>query len=927
MIGTGVSEPLPGSGVRNRWVAGALLGLGGLGLNLLFSISLSPGTDLLFGGVAYLVAAAAFGPGPGLIAAMIASVNTLWLWNQPYAWAIFSLEGLAVGYLVRHWNRRPLTADFLFWLVAGPLLFYLTYQLRLGMTGVLAAFMFAKLAFNGFVNALLAEGLLLVPRIRQSLGIMTAPRLRSALAVVLSLLAVVPALVLGVREGQREWRRSLNRAEDRAVLLASSYASKLEQYTLLHAHAVRSVAEAARWRGEWNADRLQALLEAEDRHYPGFANMYAGNARGVAVAFSPRVNSRGQSTIGMAFSDRAYFREVRDTRRTVISEVFAGRGGADEPMVIIAHPIVLADTFAGYILGAMDLRALPRPGLALEPNERLRVADRNGRLLLDSHNPYRAGGTPQIMVDSAAFQAVRALGDRAGATAYGADAATTAASRTAARVLIGAAPIPIIGWSVWVERPMRTIQNAVGLTYARLIGLLIGVMLLALLLSNALARWMASPLLRVRDTAAALAAGDLTGRVGTLRGDVPAEITEMGRQFDDMAASLAGRTEELEELGEIARSLASTLDTDELLRRITDSAVRLVESDGCGIALLRDGGAYMEVVTTAGPAGPTVGTILHSSEEPTLDGGGYTASVPLNVGKEKMGLLVAVRREQRFGPADQALLSAFADNAGVALRNARLLEDAQAASRAKSDFIATMSHELRTPLNAVLGHLELLEMGIHGETTPAQQEAMGRIGAATRHLRGLIEEVLSFVRIESGRIEVNVAPTDVCALTEEVAAVIEPLAQQKNLSFSVERCTDAPTIPTDPDKVRQIVINLAGNAVKFTSEGKVRIAVQQRGDEVVLTVSDTGPGIAEQDRLRLFQPFEQLQTGFTRAHGGTGLGLYLSGRLAEILGGRIEVESELGRGSAFSLILPKSGPQGEKKSRVDAPAAVAGARG
>jgi signal transduction histidine kinase len=303
------------------------------------------------------------------------------------------------------------------------------------------------------------------------------------------------------------------------------------------------------------------------------------------------------------------------------------------------------------------------------------------------------------------------------------------------------------------------------------------------------------------------------------------------------------------------------------------------------------------------------------------------ASVPLKVGQEKMGLLVAVRREQRFGPADQALLSAFADNAGVALRNARLLEDAQAASRAKSDFIATMSHELRTPLNAVLGHLELLEMGIHGETTPAQQEAMGRIGAATRHLRGLIEEVLSFARIESGRIEVNIAPTDVCALTEEVAAVIEPLAQQKNLSFSVERCTDAPTVPTDPDKVRQIVINLAGNAVKFTSEGEVRVAVQQRGDEVVLTVSDTGPGIAEQDRLRLFQPFEQLQTGFTRAHGGTGLGLYLSGRLAEILGGRIEVESEVGRGSAFSLILPKSGPQREEKSRVDAPAAVVGAHG
>jgi protein-histidine pros-kinase len=203
---------------------------------------------------------------------------------------------------------------------------------------------------------------------------------------------------------------------------------------------------------------------------------------------------------------------------------------------------------------------------------------------------------------------------------------------------------------------------------------------------------------------------------------------------------------------------------------------------------------------------------------------------------------------------------------------------------------------------------------------------MGRIGAATRHLRGLIEEVLSFARIESGRIEVNIAPTDLCALTEEVAAVIEPLAQQKSLSFAVERCADAPTVPTDPDKVRQIVINLAGNAVKFTDTGEVRIAVQERDDEVVLTVSDSGPGIARQDQERLFQPFEQLQTGFTRAHGGTGLGLYLSGRLAEILGGRIEVESEVGRGSAFSLVLPRSGPRGGAKARVDTPVS-AGARG
>jgi signal transduction histidine kinase len=225
----------------------------------------------------------------------------------------------------------------------------------------------------------------------------------------------------------------------------------------------------------------------------------------------------------------------------------------------------------------------------------------------------------------------------------------------------------------------------------------------------------------------------------------------------------------------------------------------------------------------------------------------------------------------------------------------------------------------------VLGHLELLEMGIHGETTPAQQEAMARIGAATRHLRGLIEEVLSFARIESGRMEVSIEPTDLCALTEEVAAVIEPLAQQKSLRFDVEPCSNGLAIPTDPEKVRQILINLAGNAVKFTSEGGVRIGIREQDQEVLLTVSDTGPGIAQHDQARLFQPFEQLQTGFTRSHGGTGLGLYLSGQLAELLDGRIEVESAVGKGSVFALVLPRSGPRSVGGKQADQPA-VAGAR-
>lgn len=240
-----------------------------------------------------------------------------------------------------------------------------------------------------------------------------------------------------------------------------------------------------------------------------------------------------------------------------------------------------------------------------------------------------------------------------------------------------------------------------------------------------------------------------------------------------------------------------------------------------------------------------------------------------------------------------------------------------------------MSHELRTPLNAVLGHLQLLELEIHGELSVKQKEALGRIGAATRHLRNLIEEVLSFARLEAGRAELRIEEVDLCELLRDVAAVIEPLAWEKQLDFRLQECGAPELLWTDADKVRQILINLAGNAVKFTEAGQIRLSVERlsppavppRSDEpaVVLSVADTGPGISEADRKRLFQPFEQLDSGLARRHGGTGLGLFLSGQYAKLIGGRIEVASEHGRGSTFSLLLPFRPPEPPEPDSLDRP--------
>jgi signal transduction histidine kinase len=258
-----------------------------------------------------------------------------------------------------------------------------------------------------------------------------------------------------------------------------------------------------------------------------------------------------------------------------------------------------------------------------------------------------------------------------------------------------------------------------------------------------------------------------------------------------------------------------------------------------------------------------------------------------------------------FSGREAHRLRAIADYAALALWKADLLDQAQAADRAKSRFLATVSHELRTPLTALAGYEELLADQVVGPLAEGQLDILERMRSVTQHLASVIEEVLTFSSLDEGR--ETIRPTDFLAadLVRAAAAVIEPLARQKHLEFDYS-VSDAPIrMTSDVDKIRQILINLAGNAVKFTDTGEVRLDVEVHNGDVRFTVRDTGIGIARDDLERLFKPFAQLDTRLTRRHGGTGLGLYIARRLAELLGGRIDVESQPGKGSAFSLVLPR----------------------
>jgi signal transduction histidine kinase len=249
-----------------------------------------------------------------------------------------------------------------------------------------------------------------------------------------------------------------------------------------------------------------------------------------------------------------------------------------------------------------------------------------------------------------------------------------------------------------------------------------------------------------------------------------------------------------------------------------------------------------------------------------------------------------------------------ADHASLALHKARLVEAAQEANDTKSAFLATVSHELRTPLTALTGYGELLADEILGPLTAPQADVVERMRVVTHQLTAMIEEILTFSALEAGREVVRPAPTDAAEVVLAVATVVEPLAEQKGLAFAAVVPPTAPPLVTDADKLRQILVNLCGNAVKFTPAGAVSLAVEADGGALRCAVRDTGVGIAEGDLPRLFHPFTQLDQGLTRRFGGTGLGLYISQRLARLLGGRIDVESAPGAGSTFTLTIPLRPP-------------------
>jgi len=407
---------------------------------------------------------------------------------------------------------------------------------------------------------------------------------------------------------------------------------------------------------------------------------------------------------------------------------------------------------------------------------------------------------------------------------------------------------------------------------------------------------------------------------------------------------LARSVEELEALGEVSQTVNSTLDLETVLTSIVRHAVQLSKADAGTIYEFDETeqvfiprinyGVSDEFIQAMHDSKQRIGakTVLGQSAEkrlpdqisdltnmpnypiPYMKQTDFRAllAVPLLRKDRHIGGLVVRRKAAgKFTKPIVDLLQTFAAQSVIAIHNARLFHEIEdkgreieIANKHKSEFLANMSHELRTPMNAILGYTELIIDNIYGDVPEKIQSVLERVENNGQHLLGLINDVLDFSKIEAGRLTFNLSDYSMQDVIETVLTSVEALAAEKNLDLKVKILEELMTGKGDEQRIAQVLLNLIGNAIKFTEEGEVIVEARISNDTFLISVSDTGPGLSEANQNKIFEEFHQADGSSTREKGGTGLGLSISKKIVEMHGGRIWVDSIPEKGSTFRFTLP-----------------------
>ena len=911
--------------------SGILFGLAGFALNW-FKLELFFNIDFLFGSIITMFALMRFGLLTGVTAALIAASCTYLHWHQPWAIIIFTVEAFCTGLLYRKRNWNPVVGNLAFWLSGGLLLVILFYQFIMGFPFSAVILIALKQSINGIANTLVASAFYIgyCYKTKQQ-GRLTT--LRQLIFVTISLFVVLPAffyLYIDIRhtlEAQLADHRyktlqSVNSAE-KSVSLWFRRGQEMIRYLAVSnsAHEVEGSLSLQK-----NLDTMRAAI-------PEFKRLGVVDARGVTKGFSPAKDDTGLPTIGLDLSARPYISAVMKAPHPEGTQLFTGKIGTPGARLILVAPILDGLRYNGAAFGVMELDSLKQL-----LRDSVQTHDMNATIVDDKGQVVASTRTTLQPLDNFILPINGTITKLSSGVSHWVPtqrAGISAAKRWMSSFYFVEQPLETNpGWKLVVEASLEpTLLEISHQTSLSLAG--IGVLLLLLIFFSRIFSKKMAATISDFETLTRLLPGKIAAGEH-IEWPAPSTVETLG-----LTDSVRLMCEAMEQSYDGLLRLNENLEqlVEERTNKITEIMQEMsiiLENAPIGISKLIDRKQvwvnHKQEELFMYPKGELefqTTRILYSSEEayeelghdayPLLAQGLLFESVQEMVRKDGAHIFVRFI-VKAIDPADMSkgALWLAEDITERKLRDEELTiakEQAELSNNAKSEFLANMSHEIRTPMNGVIGMTQLLE---YTDLSEQQQEYVEVLKVSAKNLLSLINDILDLSKIEAGKIKLELTEFSLQHCINDIALMQKAALFEKNLPLTVDIADDVPHVLTgDQLRFKQILLNLLGNAVKFTTRGCIAISVQvlEKHDAsalIEIAVRDTGIGISGEALDRIFEPFVQADGSTTRKYGGTGLGLTISLRLAELLGGSISVESSQ-KGSCFKVVLPflipKTGPE------------------
>lgn len=883
------------------------------------------GVDFLFGSIFCFIILGVYGYIAAIPAAFLAASYTFVLWNHPYAVIIFLVELLFVGYFQLRKNSNTVFLDVLYWVLIGLPLVFLFYGLVMKLPRETVGLIMLKQGINGIFNVFIAYLVINFFPFLFRLG-NAETRTVSFSKLIFSLMATslsIPALVIIGVGSRYEFGKIQERVIQELNTASLEIEGAMRDWLNQRVYAVSETTVNINDRQNEPSDDFQEILRLVLSLNLDFHNMYLANRDGVTTAFFPPVNQKGESTIGLNFSDRDYYKMLKSGRDLVISDVFQGRGGVFSPIVTISKPVRYQGEFNGFVLAALKIdhitNIIERVSVNRSVNVTVTDSKQNviattvaGRKVLDRFDYKTSWDYTES--DYGAFHGFRKE-DR--------KLSQIGKWNNSSYFTTLAAPINP-QWTIVVEIGMKPYIQQLNQFYILSLFFIFVFSVVAVVLSMFVSNTIVNSILRLQKASSDLPKRLEKGEEINWPRSFIFEISDLINNFKTAAKNLRMSFNTLKEnklllenrVEERTKDLSDSIERTKTIIDTVQDGIISIDSSGI-IQLFNVAAEQIFEYSADEVVGKNVNMLMpepyhHQHDgyiqryqeihEPKVIGVGREV-----VGKRKNGgtfpMRLAVGEMNQGGT--QLFVGVITDITQQKEIEKDLIaskEKSEEANRLKSEFLNTMSHELRTPLTVIIGNIDDLT---DEEDLPDSDEIVEiatDISNASKHLLRLINDLLDISKIEAGKMELAKEKVNSQELIQDAVKTIKVMADNKNIPLIVEG--EHAELMIDGLRIKQVILNLLSNAIKFTEKGEVRIKTTTSDNMYNFKIQDTGCGMSEQSLEFIFDPFRQVDSSSVRKIGGTGLGLAITKKLVEMHGGSISVKSELGKGSEFNFSLP-----------------------